>query len=79
MEKITLIVALSSVLIMMVGRSIVKQEDSEGGRETNDEKQLEVGDMAPTFKLKSIDGKEETDLEKFRDKKPVILFFGSYT
>ena len=38
-----------------------------------------VGEMAPTFKLKSPDGKHETDLEKFRGKKPVVLFFGSYT
>ncbi len=43
------------------------------------EEQLEIGDMAPTFKLKSLDGKDETDLEKFRGKKPVILFFGSYS
>ena len=38
-----------------------------------------VGDMAPTFKLKSLDGTEETDLEQFRGKKPMVLFFGSYT
>jgi len=35
--------------------------------------------MAPTFKLKSLDGTEETDLEQFRGKKPMVLFFGSYT
>lgn len=45
----------------------------------NDERQLELGDIAPLFKLSSIDGKEETDLEKFRDEKPVVFFFGSYT
>ena len=38
-----------------------------------------VGDVAATFKLKSLDGKSETDLASFRGKKPVILFFGSYT
>lgn len=38
-----------------------------------------VGDVAPTFKLKSLDGKSETDLASFRDERPVILFFGSYT
>ena len=47
--------------------------------EMENEEQLEIGDMAPTFKLKSLDGKDETDLEKFRGKKPVILFFGSYS
>ena len=44
-----------------------------------DGKHLEVGDLAPTFKLKSLDGREETDLEKFRGKRPVILLFGSYS
>ena len=45
---------------------------------TND-KAPKVGDKAPDFKLKSLDGKSETQLSKFRGKKPVILFFGSYT
>ena len=49
------------------------------GEEMQKAKQLEVGDVAPTLKLKSLDGKEETDLEKFRGKKPVVLFFGSYS
>ena len=38
-----------------------------------------VGEMAPTFKLKSLNGQEEFDLEQYRGKKPVVLFFGSYT
>ena len=40
---------------------------------------LQVGDIAPTFKLKSLDGKTETDLASFKGKKPVVLIFGSYT
>ena len=40
---------------------------------------LIVGEMAPTFVLKSLDGKTETDLSVFAGKKPVVLFFGSYT
>ena len=39
----------------------------------------QVADLAPTFVLKSLDGESETDLAMFRDKKPVILIFGSYT
>lgn len=39
----------------------------------------EVGDVAPTFKLKTKDRKTEWDLASFRGKKPVVLFFGSYT
>lgn len=40
---------------------------------------LQVGDVAPTFTLKSLDGESETNLAIYRDQKPVILFFGSYT
>ncbi len=38
-----------------------------------------VADMAPVFKLKSIDGKSETDVASFRGVRPIVLFFGSYT
>lgn len=38
-----------------------------------------VADLAPVFKLKSLDGKSETDVASFRGKRPVLLFFGSYT
>ncbi|MFQ5493974.1 MAG: hypothetical protein ACE5EX_01205 [Phycisphaerae bacterium] len=38
-----------------------------------------AGEMAPAFALKSLDGKSEMSLERFRGKKPVVLFFGSYT
>jgi hypothetical protein len=37
------------------------------------------GEIAPDFNLKSLDGKSETRLAKFRGQKPVVLFFGSYT
>lgn len=51
---------------------------SRGSRDY-EEGALRVGDSAPAFKLKSLDGKSETDLASFRGSKPVILFFGSYT
>ena len=38
-----------------------------------------AGEEAPPFTLKSVDGKQETNLSSFRGKRPVILFFGSYT
>ena len=38
-----------------------------------------AGDKAPTFTLKSLDGKSEFSLESAKGKKPVLLFFGSYT
>jgi len=50
-----------------------------GGDQPDDTNQLKVGDVAPTFKLKSLDNKEETDLASFKGRTPVVLFFGSYT
>ncbi len=48
-------------------------------RSTRGDAAPKVGDLAPTFTLKSSDGKRETSLASFRGKRPVILFFGSYT
>ncbi len=38
-----------------------------------------VGQSAPDFSLKTLDGKETIALSQFRGKKPVVLIFGSYT
>ena len=38
-----------------------------------------VGEVAPPIRLKSLDGKEKWDLAQFKGKKPVMIFFGSYT
>ncbi len=37
------------------------------------------GDKAPDFRLKDAKGSAEVALSSFRDKKPVVLIFGSYT
>lgn len=39
---------------------------------------LRVGDPAPDFKLKRMDG-GEVRLSSFRGQRPVLLVFGSYT
>lgn len=39
----------------------------------------QVGDVAPLFKLKTLDGEGEFELASLRGKRPVVLFFGSYT
>jgi hypothetical protein len=44
-----------------------------------DDSAPKAGDIAPPFKLKSFDGKEEVELRGLRGKRPVVLFFGSYT
>ena len=50
-----------------------------GRRNVDNGSSLVVGEVAPDFALKSLDGKSETKLSDFRGKKPVVLFFGSYT
>lgn len=38
-----------------------------------------VGDRAPDFRLKTLDGQRTIRLSAFRGKRPVVLIFGSYT
>ena len=40
---------------------------------------LKVGDKAPDFELKTVDGKQTVRLSSFQGKRPVLLIFGSYT
>jgi Ca2+-binding EF-hand superfamily protein len=40
---------------------------------------LKVGDEAPAFTLPLVSGKGEVTLAAFKDKKPVVLIFASYT
>ena len=49
------------------------------GRPRREDKGPKAGTVAPVFTLHSLDGKEEFNLASYRGKKPVILFFGSYT
>ncbi len=41
--------------------------------------QLNVGDPAPDFRLRTLDKTSEVSLSSFRGSKPVVLIFGSYT
>ena len=40
---------------------------------------LKVGDLAPDFELPRHDGGGLVRLSDYRDKRPVVLIFGSYT
>jgi cytochrome oxidase Cu insertion factor (SCO1/SenC/PrrC family) len=71
----TMMITSLAMMVFTTG-AVAQQNFRSWGRADNAPK---VGDMAPTFKLKSLDGTEETDLEQFREKKPIVLFFGSYT
>ncbi len=48
-------------------------------RRMRDDKAPKLGEVAPAFSLKSLDGKSEISLASFKAKKPVVLIFGSYT
>ena len=61
------------------GRQGRRHRGRGGERMSKDDGAPKVGQAAPAFKLKSLDGKTETDLATFRGKRPVVLFFGSYT
>ena len=50
-----------------------------GRRMMRDDNAPKAGAKAPAFTLKSLDGKSEFSLESAKGKKPVLLFFGSYT
>jgi hypothetical protein len=38
-----------------------------------------VGDLAPDFRLRTIDRQTEVTLSSHRGRRPVVLIFGSYT
>jgi hypothetical protein len=38
-----------------------------------------VGDMAPDFELRDVDGDSPVRLSEFRGQRPVALLFGSFT
>jgi hypothetical protein len=40
---------------------------------------VHVGDLAPDFKLKTLDDKRTVRLRSHRGQQPVVLIFGSYT
>lgn len=71
-----------SMLISVSLFSMVPELDAQRrgrNRRGGDSDGLQVGEMAPTFVLQSLDGDSETDLASFQGDKPVVLFFGSYT
>ncbi len=76
-----LILALGSARLLAQegGDDSGQRRQSMRERMMRDDDAPKVGDVAPVFTLKSLDGKSETDLASFKGKKPVLLFFGSYT
>lgn len=77
MLKQWIVIMLGSLILMPVTMVMFAQQRPLSGDRTDNAPK--VGEMAPTFKLKSLDGNEEFDLEAYRGKEPVVLLFGSYT
>lgn len=74
------------LMVSVAGGTALAQSGGSGAtsqpnraQQAQERKPLKVGDLAPTFALASLDGKKLTDIKSFRGKKPVLLFFGSYT
>ncbi|MCG8405076.1 MAG: hypothetical protein MI923_07765 [Phycisphaerales bacterium] len=52
---------------------------NEKTRDKAGKKAPKTGDTAPVFELKMLDREKSVALRDFNGKRPVILFFGSYT
>ena len=82
------VMTIPALILALGSAELLAQEDGDGSRRRRqgmrermmrDDNAPKVGDVAPVFTLKSLDGKSETDLASFKGKRPVLLFFGSYT
>jgi len=66
------IVARTPFPLMMVLPFETLWNSARGGR-------LKPGDLAPDFRLPSLDHKSTVQLSSYRGSRPVVLVFGSYT
>lgn len=78
MKRLILTFAVVAMTVPFLATDAEAQRRGRRGKQ-KDENALTVGEMAPDFTLKSLDGDTQTELASFRGEKPVILFFGSYT
>jgi cytochrome oxidase Cu insertion factor (SCO1/SenC/PrrC family) len=75
----------SASVFLFIAVAWISADDASGqrrpskGRANRTPDRIKEGDVAPTFELKSVDGKQSFKLEDYRGKKPVALVFGSYT
>ena len=75
--------AFLAVILLSVGCASVKPPLLNGGKgrpgDLRRVDRIHVGDRAPDFKLKTLDGSRTIRLKDFRGQRPVVLVFGSYT
>ena len=79
LSSILLVLGLILIGTFDIASETGRRDRGRRGRQERVDKAPKVGDVAPLFTLKSQDGKSKTSLADFKGKKPVVLFFGSYT
>ena len=77
----SLIALLSAGVLAQDGGKRPSREEMQRMRQRmmQDDGAPKIGQLAPGISLKTFDGKGSFDLAANLDKRPVILFFGSYT
>ena len=79
------LVAGLALLMSVEAQSRPAQKDKKGEVNTPPAKgervkdKIRVGDPAPDFTLANVQGDQSFTLSSFKEKKPVVLIFGSYT
>ncbi len=74
-----LLIALGLVFLFTIPVAAQDRPRRGGGQREDRTPAPKVGEVAPAFELKTLDGKTTVILEQYRGKRPVVLFFGSYT
>ena len=78
-SRALVVASLATLMLFSLVTDLSAQRNRRGRDRGRDSGGLKNGQAAPDFKLKSFDGDEETKLSDLYAKKPVVLFFGSYT
>ena len=66
--------------VPLMGDTKPDEEPKKESKKKADRKQApKLGTVAPLFKLKMLDSDKQVDMKGFHGKRPLILFYGSYT
>ena len=79
-KSLTRLLLTTDLLFSFAIPAVAQERARRGGGQREDRKPApQVGETAPTFALKTLDGEATIDLKDYQGKQPVVLFFGSYT
>jgi len=62
-----------------MGETLKTRKEATAWQKKFDAQAPKVGDIAPDFELRDINGEKPVRLSDFQGKKPVALIFGSFT